>query len=310
MAKSKAELMTTAQKVVDRAALDVKDILKLIGISPEVFARVALNALMKTPKVMECEPMSLRKALLGCAQLGVLPDGESAVIIPERSGKARLQLGYKGRIDLARRAIPGIAIRMGLVTKEDAQNGIWEYEEGLDPIFRHKKDPEGDLPTAKNIIAAYVIVYFRGNPIPEYEVMFRKHIDYIRDTYSGGGDSWQKEFGEMAKKTCVNLLFKRLPIRSGLLKLGVAYDGPSLDGVDITDAFNASDDAPAKPETRDVTPPAAEAKDPPRRGRPRRQPKTEPAPDPAPVETDAREVDPDDEDPNAALPGDQQEVDF
>ena len=72
--------------LIDRACKDALPILEQIGLKPEAFARVAFNAVMTNPKILDCEPKSLRHAVLLCAQRGLLPDGESAAIVP-----------YKGR---------------------------------------------------------------------------------------------------------------------------------------------------------------------------------------------------------------------
>ena len=56
--------------------------LKHIGLSKEVYSRVAMNAVMASPNILNCEPLTLRKALLQCAQLGLLPDGDAASLVP------------------------------------------------------------------------------------------------------------------------------------------------------------------------------------------------------------------------------------
>ena len=179
--------------------------------SPEAFARVAFNAVLTNPKILDCEPQSLRRAVLECAQRGLLPDGDSAAIIP-RKGKATFQIGYKGMCDLARRAIPGCGIRTQVVTNKDE----WVYKEGLTMVLDHERDPM-TWPDESNVIAAYAVVEMPSG-VKESEVMLRCDIDHIRKNYAhASSEAWAKEFAEQCKKTVLRRLGKRLPIRSGLL---------------------------------------------------------------------------------------------
>ena len=199
------------KELMVRASNDAKPILEQIGMSPEAFARVAFNAVLTNPKILDCEPQSLRRAVLECAQRGLLPDGDSAAIIP-RKGKATFQIGYKGMCDLARRAIPGCGIRTQVVTNKDE----WVYKEGLTLVLDHERDPM-TWPDESNVIAAYAVVEMPSG-VKESEVMLRCDIDHIRKNYAhASSEAWAKEFAEQCKKTVLRRLGKRLPIRSGLL---------------------------------------------------------------------------------------------
>jgi len=46
--------------------------------TPDRFARVALTALTKTPKLLDCTRESLLRCLMDCSQLGLEPDGRHA----------------------------------------------------------------------------------------------------------------------------------------------------------------------------------------------------------------------------------------
>ena len=214
---------------IDQAAEDSDKILKHIGLSKEVYSRVAMNAILASPNVLNCEPRTLRKALLQCAQIGLLPDGDAAVLVPYKLKgvlTATLVIGYKGMVDLARRSIPGIVIDTHVVTDEDE----FEYALGLHPVLTHKRSPTGALPTEKNIIAAYAVAHMPKNPEhPEFELLFRAELDHIRATYTQARSKlWLEEYAEACKKTALRRLCKRLPIRSGLLKQGLEPEGDPM----------------------------------------------------------------------------------
>ena len=270
--------------LIDRACKDALPILEQIGLKPEAFARVAFNAVMTNPKILDCEPKSLRHAVLLCAQRGLLPDGESASIVPYK-GKAGLLIGYKGMVDLVRKAIPGIGIRMVAVNDKDE----FEYEEGLNLVLRHFRD-KSTLTSEQNFVAAYMVVEFTSG-VKEIEVMFKVEIDHIRKTYaSASSKAWANEYVEQAKKTVARRGFKRLPIRSGLLTSVdqvVPDSGDAFDDhvIDVKGTVEGDEQPPAdkpKAETRKAAPRAAA----------RRQP--EPQPEPQPEQDPDPGDDPDD----------------
>ena len=261
------QLKQLVEDTTNQACLDSKELLEQVGIKPEAYARVVLTALSTgSPKILDCTPQSLRNSILKCATLGILPDGDQASIVPY-GGKAKLVVGWKGMADLAREAIPGIALVMEAVTTADE----FVYEEGLKPILRHVKNPTGERCTEGNFLASYMLAWMPGNEMPERVVMFKPEIDYIRKTYSWeGSEAWIREYAEQAKKTAGRRMGKRLPIRSGLLKVG---------GRDIgSNAFDDPADVPPDtPEPKNVTPP-------------KKREKKEEKKAPATVETTAKKV--------------------
>ena len=266
--------------LITRASNDAEPILKQIGMDPAAFARVAFNAVMTNPKILDCEPKSLRHAVLLCAQRGLLPDGESASIVPYK-GKAGLLVGYKGMADLVRRAIPGTSIRTVSVNDKDD----FTYEEGLNLVLTHVRD-EKTITVEENLRAAYVVVEFKEGT-KEIEVMFKSEIDRIRKTYSAANSpAWAKEYAEQAKKTVLRRICKRLPIRSGLLikaDLIVEDSGDPFDdqAIDVQGTVERDEQPPAdkpKAETRKAAPRAAAR----RRPAPAPEPQQDPDPDPDP----------------------------
>ena len=264
MSNAKAEIV---QNTIETAAKDAQAMLKNIGIGPEIFARVALNAALLNPEILNCDPRSLRHTILVCAQRGLLPDGDSAAIVP-KGGKAALIIGYKGMADLARRAIKGIVLKTGAVTGDDAKDGIWEHEEGLTPILRHKRAPTGARATEQNVIASYAIAWMPGNTVPEYVVLYRSDLDWIRKTYtSDKSTAWAKEYAAQAKKTALRQLLKLLPVRSGLMT--ISESDPLVHGDDPIEDIDAdpADETQQPEQPRDQAQAAQQPAQQTRRGR-------------------------------------------
>lgn len=283
----KSEVVLNLENAVTLASADAKPMLAQIGMQPEAFARVAMNALMLNPEIANCTTKSLRRALLTCAQRGVLPDGEQAAIVPY-ARVASLQMGYKGMCDLARRGIKGVVLKANLYVEGDE----WEHEEGLNQILRHV--PKGTRGTEKNVLAAYALAWMPDNKVPEFVVLYRGELDYIRTTYVKHGKVWAKEFGEQCKKTAMRRLCKMLPIRSGLLVAGFDPGVSPLDD-DFVDEPEGDviDVAPVKP--AEPTPAQAAAPAPRRRRAAAAQP-ADPPPTPPSAEPDPPPPPDDDDD--------------
>ena len=276
---------TKIKDLILLASTDAKPILEQIGMSPEAFARVACNAVLTNPKILDCEPQSLRRSILECAQRGLMPDGDSAAIIP-RKGKATFQIGYKGMCDLARRAIPGCGIRTQVVTDKDE----WVYKEGLTLVLDHERDPM-TWPDESNVIAAYAIVEMPGG-VKESEVMLRCDLDHVRKNYAhASSEAWAKEFAEQCKKTVLRRIGKRLPIRSGLLAkaaepvvpMGDPFDEEVIE-VDPPDGDPdpAADQEQEQPARTTRTRRPAKPRQAPRNPEPGPEPEQEPEPEPEP----------------------------
>lgn len=278
---------TMAQAAEDAAAL-----LEQIGLKPAAFARVAMNAALTNPEILDCTPGSLRHAILLCAQRGVLPDGDSAAIVPFK-GKAQLIMGYKGMCDIARRSIKGIVIRTQVVTTDDE----WEYEEGLVDTLSLKRNPQGARPTESNIVAVYALARMPGNSAPEYVVMFKSELDHIRKTYASKSTAAAREYAEWAKKTAARRLLKMLPTRSGLLMGEQMVDDSSV--YDDPDDPDNTIDVTAEPADEDPEPadPKPKPKPKPRRARRTTAKPPEPEPQPEPQSEWDAGGDPPDTDP-------------
>ena len=174
---------------------------------------MALNAVLTNPRIGECDAHSLRRALLACAERGLMPDGHSAVIIPVRSKggspKARLDVMIGGMLDKCREGIPGIAIRARCVYAAD----VFDYEDGLQPVLRHVPSLDGERQD-KDIVAAYAVAHIPNNPQPEFTVLSRAEIDDRRKRSPARSDGpWVTHYAQMAEKSVLRTLLKRLPIR-------------------------------------------------------------------------------------------------
>lgn len=194
--------------------------------TPERFTRIVLSALSATPDLQKCTKESFLGAMMTAAQLGVEPNTPlgQAYLIPRRNGTTKtyectFQLGYKGLIDLAYRSGQVSTIAAHTVYERDE----FTYEFGLEPKLHH-------VPALRD----------RGNPIGFYalyktkdggfgfEVMgvedARAHAQKFSDSAKSSFSPWNKNFEEMAKKTCLKKLLKYAPLKTEFMR-DASYDG-------------------------------------------------------------------------------------
>jgi recombination protein RecT len=198
---------------------------------PDRFLRVVAGAVLKSPDLLKCDRISLFRAVLESAQLGLEPTGllGSAYLVPYRvHGKLQATLipGYRGLIDLARRSGEIESIYAQIVREKD----YFRIRQGTDPGIDHEQyipppgsDPESDDPEKVEaafpgpIVGAYMVAVLRdrsGNAsIRQIEWMTKAEIDAVRRrSRASGAGPWVSDYSEMARKTVVRRGAKYLPL--------------------------------------------------------------------------------------------------
>ncbi len=163
--------------------------------TPDRFARVALTAMLKTPKLLECTKESVIECLLNCSALGIEPDGRRAHLIPY-GNKCTLIVDYKGIVELAKRSGDVSNVFAQIICDKD--DFVWENGEVTHRIdWRHAR---GDM------YAVYATITLKDGS-KQSEVMTKDEVEAIRKrSKAGTSGPWVTDFNEMAKKT----VFRRL----------------------------------------------------------------------------------------------------
>lgn len=167
--------------------------------------RVALTAISRTPKLMDCTPESLALALLTASQLGLEPNGRDAHLIPYGT-QCQLIVDYKGLIQLAYRSgmVDGITARA--VYSKDR----FEFEFGSNERLLHvpcEDDDPGELRYA------WAMVRFKDGS-SKFVVLFKRDVERRRRASRAADkqDSpWVKYPEAMWAKSAVRELAKWMP---------------------------------------------------------------------------------------------------
>ena len=249
----------------DLATLKEKGELDMLpkNVSFEAFRNAAVVAITDNPGILGCKRESLFRAIRKLAAAGLVPDGREAALVPFK-GEAQAMPMVFGLIKTARNSGEIRNLYAEVVYSEETFR-VW-FESG-ERKFEHEYNP---LARSGDIVGAYAVVKLKDGTI-DFEAMGLDEIEKRRKASANQkGDQptgiWQAWYPEMAKKTVIRALCKRLPVSSEDMRRIMVEDEPLL---------------------KDVTP----QEGPPKARKPLSQqimeeeaPETEKAPDPAPGE--------------------------
>ena len=159
-------------------------------LSPERFARIAITALTRTPKLAECTPASVMKCLLDLSAMGLEPDGRRAHLIPY-GNEATLIIDYKGLVELIRRSGDVVSVRAETVCEKD----LFQWTDGVVSHSVNWREDRG------KIQAVYAEAVMKSGE-RQSAVMTTKEVEAIRArSRSGNSGPWVTDWAEMAKRT-------------------------------------------------------------------------------------------------------------
>jgi recombination protein RecT len=176
------------------------------GIKPERLKLVALGAFTRTPSLWTCNPISVARAIVEAAQLGLEPTGllGGAYLVP-RGGEATLLVGYRGLVMLAKRSGEVQRVEARVVRQKDT----FDYGYGLEPYLHHVPSQDAD---PGPYTGAYAVIFYRDGS-RQFDYMSIAEIEAIRKrSAAASAGPWVTDYAEMCKKTPLRRLMKMAPL--------------------------------------------------------------------------------------------------
>lgn len=208
------------------------------GVNVDRFTRVVLTAIQQNPDVTTGDKQALYNAAIRAAQDGLVPDGREGAFVV-MGGKPTWMPMVGGIIK--RLAAAGINIDAQLVYEND------EFEQTLgDDAAIHHKAPKLGQSRGKEI-GVYAIARLPNGMVMR-EVMDREQVEQVRaSSRAANGGPWKAWWGEMARKTVIRRLAKRLPILDASVAETIQRDDELYDfaGGNAGDGDTAPQTAPA-----------------------------------------------------------------
>jgi recombination protein RecT len=179
-------------------------------ITVEKFTRVAMTAIQNNPDLaVKADRRSLFGACVRLAQDGLLPDGREAAIVMF-GDKAQAMPMIAGILRKIRQS--GEVSRVSAQVVYENDEFVWHL--GFDEDVTHNP-PALDKPRGKPIGAYATAVLKDGSRL--LEVMSLEEIEKVRAVSRAKGNGpWVQWWGEMARKTVMRRLSKRLPMSTDI----------------------------------------------------------------------------------------------
>jgi len=203
-------LVTTTASSLVKKMLDTASIqttLADIGVTQQNFQKLAVMALRKSPKLMDCNMASIAECLIISVSLNLEPNTplQHAHIIPY-GNEAKFMLDYRGLVELCRRSGELEDIYADVVREGDTFKKVG----GLHRNLIHE---EGEGNEDAPITHAYAVAKLKSSPEKSFEIIKKSDVDKILKVVKKGkaGDAWKNWESEMWKKTAIRRLMKLLP---------------------------------------------------------------------------------------------------
>lgn len=253
--KDNASTLLNAMKPQFEAALG-----KLIG--ADRFARMALTAVGKNPRLLECTGTTVLASLMDCAQLGLIPNSplKQASLVPykNRNGgyDCQLIIEYGGYCSLAYRTGDVDAIAADVVYDCDQfkfQRGTTEYLQHIPELNRPKT-------AKKTSVYAYIKnknggTLFTVMSIDEVFEIRNRSQNYKASKQFNFKTPWDTDEDEMCKKTAVRRVMKLANLSAEYME-AISKDGDNdyIDNEREARIPNTVINATVKPDISTVSP--------------------------------------------------------
>jgi recombination protein RecT len=197
------------------------------GVDPKRFKNSLQIALMMNPALLKCDPRLTFREVARVANYGLSLDpsmGEAWLILRRSSKTGRdepqAQLGYRGKLKLARQSGEVTRIAAYPVTEKSVAEG--RFKVTLREIFYEPDVFNDDTPP----VGYFAFVIYKDGS-EDFETMSVREIYKIRDRSDGyrafkkgsiKSTPWSEFEGEMAKKTVLSRLLKRVPMSADIME--------------------------------------------------------------------------------------------
>lgn len=191
-------------------------------LNTEALIRVALTAVQKNEKLMQCSAGSILQACMDCAAYGLVPNSmtNEAHLVPF-ANSCVLVVGYRGLIKLA----TNTGLVTGVKVRKVFKNDKFDYELGLNERLDHIPA----LSDPGEFIGCYAIVVFTDGS-KDFRYVSKEeglaHGKRFSKNFSSKNSTWKLDEEAMICKTAVRMVLKYVPSspESERLSIAIARD--------------------------------------------------------------------------------------
>ena len=188
------------------------------------------NAITMNPKIAECSHSSVMAVCMKAAVDGLVLDGKEAALVPMKDGTG-MTANYRPMVKGLYKLINDAKKIRSFNTHVVYQKDVFDVEFGMSPRLDHKPCVDGDPGPA---IGVYALCHMKDEETGEdagtdIEFMTAGEVERIRQTSPAKNQGpWSNHLGEMARKTVIHRIAKRLPlspdIKTATARIEELYD--------------------------------------------------------------------------------------
>ena len=211
----------------------------------EYIKGLLISLFKESPDLLNCRPESIWRAIASIVKLGLKPDGMMGECYLIRYGQeAKLQIGYKGLVELARRSGEISKIVTYVVREGDE----FEYSTGIESYERHK--PCDSANRSEQPITHAVAAIKLTNGEINLQVMDWSALERHKTQYSKGANSkhspWNTAEEQMCKKTVLSGLLRSgcVPIQTDV-EIDMKQPNPVVANVEFEELVDNYAESPA-----------------------------------------------------------------
>jgi recombination protein RecT len=184
-------------------------------VSAEKFSRVLMTAVSTNPTLAQADRPSLFAACMTLAQQGLLPDSREAAIVTFRNKQGQNLAQAMPMIGGILKKVRQSGEISSITTQIVYENDPFKY--WVDADGEHIKHEPNFFSDRGKIIGVYALAKTKDGGV-YIDVMTVADIDKVRNvSRAKDGGPWTQWFDEMAKKTALRRLSKRLPMSTDLV---------------------------------------------------------------------------------------------
>lgn len=204
-------------------------------IRPDTFARVAIGALRRDPKLNQAavnNPAAFLSALLDAARRGLEPGTEQYYLVPQKVKgqlQVRGQVGYQGVVELIYRAGAVSSVIVECVRQHDG----FAYRPGRDERPQH--DIDWDAQDRGDLRLVYAYAVMKDGATSKVVVLNRHDIDRAKQSSESAKSEyspWRNHEEAMWMKTAVHRLAKWVPTSAEYLTERLRAAAAAAQGTD------------------------------------------------------------------------------
>jgi recombination protein RecT len=195
-------------------------------VDPERVIKIAMNVYLNKPELAMCTPISMVKATLQCAELGLDPSPllNEAWFLPfenkkkvkdgnifreEKVPEVQLMPGYVGLIKLAKQTGDVSDVYAVVVDKCEASPEFFQVTRGTVNEIHHVM--RMDVERTGELHAVYAVVKFKDGT-HHFEVLAKPDVDAIRmRSKAANSGPWVTDYNAMARKSAIKQALKTIP---------------------------------------------------------------------------------------------------